>query len=389
MRADVVIVGGGIMGSALAYWLTSLEPALAVCVVERDPTYARASSSLSAASIRQQFGTAINTRISQHSIDFLRAAPELLAVDGQRIDLALRERGYLYLAGPAGAPTLTELHQRQRALGAPVRLLSRGELEHRFPWLATQDLELGSWGERDEGWFDGHALLSGFAARARSQGARYLRNEVVGIELACGRAQAVQLADGTRLPARWIVNCAGPWARAVAALAGIDLPVHARRRTVYVIACPATLVDCPLLIDPSGWWLRPDGSHYITGLPPQPPEPDEPPLDPDYGAFEAEAWPRLAHRIPAFESARLLRAWAGYYEMNEFDHNGIVGAHPAIPNFMFLNGFSGHGMQQAPVVGRGLAELILHGRYRTLDLAPLGYERLLRGERLTEPNVIG
>jgi glycine/D-amino acid oxidase-like deaminating enzyme len=184
-----------------------------------------------------------------------------------------------------------------------------------------------------------------------------------------------------------VVNAAGPWARPVAKLAGFDLPVAARRRTVYVISCPAKLEPFPLLIDPSGFWIRPEGTTYIAGMPPNT-DPDDAPLDPDYESFESVLWPALAQRISAFERARLERAWAGYYEMNLFDHNGIVGFHPRITNLLMLNGFSGHGIQQAPVVGRGVAELICHGRFVTLDLSDLSYERIVENRPLLEVNVI-
>jgi FAD-dependent oxidoreductase domain-containing protein 1 len=184
------------------------------------------------------------------------------------------------------------------------------------------------------------------------------------------------------------VNAAGPWARRAARLAGIELPVFARRRTVYVIACRARLERCPLLIDTSGFWMRPEGGRYIAGLAPHL-DPDDLPLDPDYGPFEEELWPALAARIPAFEEAKLERAWAGYYEVNDFDHNAIVGPHPSVPNLHFINGFSGHGLMQAAAAGRGLAERILGGRYATVDLAPLGFERLLENRPLRELNVIG
>ena len=377
------------MGSALAYWLTRLEPTASVVVIERDPTYATASSSLSAASIRQQFTTPVNIRISQASIEFLRAAGGLLAVDESKPDIGLTEAGYLYLANDAaGVDSLRQAHAIQIQHGAEVALLTPAELAERFPWLLTTDLGAGSLGLRGEGWFDGYLLLTGLARKARSQGARFMRGEATELEVRDGRIEAVGLADGTRLRCGYLINAAGPWARSVATLAGVDLPVFARRRTVYVIACRTPMKGFPLLIDPSGFWVRPEGTGFIAGLAP-PDDPDDAPLEPDYEAFESFLWPALAARVPAFEAAKLERAWAGYYEMNVFDHNGIVGLHPEIANLGFMNGFSGHGMQQGPVVGRGMAELILQGRFTTVDLAPLGYDRLVSGCPLRELNVIG
>jgi FAD-dependent oxidoreductase domain-containing protein 1 len=387
MQADVAIVGGGIMGSALAYWLTRLDPRMTVVIVERDPAYATASSALSAASIRQQFTTPVNIRISQASIGFLRQADELLEVDGSSVDIGLKERGYLYLAPVSGLTALRRAHIIQTELGAEVMLLGVAELAARFPWLETSDLSAGSLGVKGEGWFDGYSLLAALAAKARSQRAKYVRGEVCGFGVRDRRIESIQLADGQQVSSRFVVNAAGPWARSIARLAGVDLPVAARKRTVYVISCPKKLEPFPLLIDPSGFWIRPEGSGYIAGMPPET-DPDDAPLDPDYDAFESVLWPALAGRIPAFEAARMERAWAGYYEMNLFDCNGIVGFHPRLANLLLMNGFSGHGLQQAPVVARGVAELICHGRYVTLDLSDLAYERIEQHRPLLELNVI-
>ena len=387
MKADVAIIGGGIMGSALAYWLTRLDPNIAVAVIERDPTYAMASSALSAASIRQQFTTPVNIRISQASIGFLRQADELLEVEGSSVDIGLQERGYLYLVPTCGLESLRRAHTIQRELGADVALLTAAELACRFPWLNTSGLSAGSLGIKGEGWFDGYSLLTAFAAKARSQGANYVRGEVSALGMRGRRIESIRLAEGGSITSSMIVNAAGPWARSVARLAGVDLPVAARKRTVYVISCPKRVEPLPLLIDPSGFWVRPEGSGYIAGLPPQT-DPDDAPLEPDYDMFEAVLWPALAGRIPAFEAARLERAWAGYYEMNLFDYNGIVGFHPQVDNLLLMNGFSGHGLQQAPVVGRGVAELICHGRFVTLDLSDLAYDRIANARPLLEQNVI-
>lgn len=388
MSDQIVIIGGGVMGSALAYWLTRLEPQAAVTVVERDPTYACASSALSAASIRQQFSTPINVRISQASIAFLRNAAEELRVDDDRPDLSLREHGYLYLAGPAGGAHLRSIHALHKACGSDVALLDQAALAQRFDWLNTADLSVGSLGLSGEGWFDGYALLTAFARKARCQGARYVKAAALGLALDGKRIAEVILSDGSRIRCSHVVNAAGPQARRVAAMAGVELPVFARRRTVYVISCPTRITPFPLTIDPTGFWIRPEGGTFIAGLAPDD-EGDDLPLQPNFEAFESRLWPALAHRIPAFEAARLERAWAGYFEMNTFDHNAILGAHESVENLLFMNGFSGHGMQQAPIVGRGIAELVLYGRFTTLDLSVLSIARIVENRPLREVNVIG
>jgi FAD-dependent oxidoreductase domain-containing protein 1 len=388
MSNQVVVIGGGVMGSALAYWLTRLEPSVSVTVIERDPSYEHASSALSAASIRQQFSTPVNIRVSQASVAFLRNVAAELNVDDEKPDIMLREAGYLYLAGAGGAAELRQAHAAQKACGADVALMDPADLERRFGWLNTSDLSLGSLGLSGEGWFDGYALLMAFARKARQQGAHYVNAEVCGFTVDGTRVTEVIAANGARIACTHVVNAAGPWARRVAAMVRVDLPVFARRRTVYVISCPTAMNPFPLLIDPTGFWIRPEGTKFIAGLSPAD-DLDDQPLQPDYDAFESGLWPALAHRIPAFEEAKLERAWAGYFEMNTFDHNAILGPHPSLENFLFMNGFSGHGMQQAPVIGRAIAELILLGRFETLDLSDLLFARIAENRPLREANVIG
>ena len=373
--ADVAIIGAGVVGASVAYWLSRLDPSLSVALIERDKTFSRASSSLSASSIRQQFSNPLNIRMSRFGLEFLR-----------EMGVALEEKGYLYLG--AAAP-LRVLHELQRANGADVALIPPAELTVRFPWLNVADIELGSLGLSGEGWFDGPALHAEVLRRARGQGARQIEGDAQGFRRdANGRISAVLLADGTRFDCGHAVNAAGPWARALAAAAGIPLPVHARRRTVFVLSCPQALANCPLVIDPSGFWFRPEGRYFIAGTAPDP-DADDLPLEPNFAEFDEALWSRMAHRVPAFAALRVERAWAGYYEMNLFDANAIIGAHPAVPNLWFANGFSGHGMQQAPAAGRGIAELILRGRYETLDLAPLGFQRLIENRPMRETIIIG
>ncbi len=392
-HAPIAIIGGGAIGSAIACFLTQQAPGQSVVVVERDPSYARASSALSASSIRQQFSSPINIAISQFGIGFLRDIGRLLQVEGDRPDIGLVEAGYLYLASPAGEAVLRANHAVQRGMDADVALLTPGQLRERFPWLATEGVALGSLGLASEGWFDGYSLLQALRRKALAQGARYVQAEAVGVDTqASGGVQhisALCLGDGQRLECSAVVNAAGAWARAVAQWLGIDLPVHARRRTVFHFTCPQPLPGCPLLIDTSGIWLRPEGAGFIAGFcPPEDADPDDLPLEPDHTAFENHVWPTLAERIPAFEALRLHSSWAGYYEMNAFDHNAILGLHPACDNLYFANGFSGHGLQQCPAIGRGLAELILTGDWQTLDLEPLAFQRLLDHRPLLERNVI-
>ncbi len=387
---DVAIIGGGVMGSATAYFLRASRAAPHVTVIERDPTYRLASSALSASSIRQQFSTPENIRMSRFSFDWLREADRHLAVDDGPVDIGLRERGYLYLAPPERVAVLRDNHAIQRAEGADVVLLTADELGSTFPWLATTGVALASLGRSGEGWFDCYALTRAFRAKARALGATYVPAEAVDLEVRGGRVATVRLDDGARVAAPFVVDAAGPWAARVAAMAGVRLPVEARRRSVFAFDAPDAPRDSPLIVDTSGLWVRPEGEGFIAGIAP-PDADDHPdlPLEPDRRQFDDVLWPALAARVPAFDALRVRRAWAGYYEVNTFDHNAILGPSPDVPNLLFVNGFSGHGIQQAPAVGRALAELITDGRYVSLDLSVFGYERIAAGRQVVERNVIG
>ncbi|MCV0402751.1 MAG: FAD-binding oxidoreductase [Chloroflexi bacterium] len=390
-RADVVIVGGAIIGSAVATFL-AMRPDFdgRIVVVERDPTFRTSSTTLSAASIRLQFSTPLNIEISRFGVEVLRHPERYLAVDGETPEVDFVENGYLFLATERGLGTLEHNHRVQRKLGVAVEILDPRELAARFAWLNVEDLAAGSLGRADEGWFDAYAWLQGFRRRARSLGVVEKVGAVTGIERDADRLRAVTLADGTTIEATWFVNATGPRAAELARMVGIELPVHPRKRFVYHVASPASLGAAPLTIDPSGVYFRPEGPAYIAGFSPREGEPDPDTLDlaADHGPFESFVWPSLAHRVPGFDQLRLLDSWAGHYEVNPLDANAIIGAHPDLPNLLFANGFSGHGLQQAPAVGRGLAEWIATGRYETLDLAPLGFERVLRNEPIRELNVV-
>ncbi|MDP1963119.1 MAG: FAD-dependent oxidoreductase, partial [Reyranella sp.] len=214
-RFDVVIVGGGVMGSSVAYHLKR-DPNFtgSVAVVERDPTYARASSALSASSIRQQFSTPLNIHLSRYGIGFLRQARDLLGVD-----LGLKEPGYLFLASKAGEAVLRANHAVQRGEHCSVELLEPPALAARFPWISTDGVTLASHGTANEGWFDGPALMQGFGRKARELGAQYIADEVM--ELA---SNAVTVRSGRRIEAGTVVLAAGPWSGQVAAMAGLALP---------------------------------------------------------------------------------------------------------------------------------------------------------------------
>ena len=388
---NIVIIGGGAVGSSTAYHLAA-DPAFKgrITVIERDPTYRIASSSLSCASIRQQFSTPVNVAMSRYGFQFLERAHDLLAVNGEPAEVSLRRQGYLFLAAAEQFDTLREVHAIQREAGADVALLTPGEIKSRFPYMNVDDLAGGSLGLSNEGWFDGPGLLAAYRRKARSLGVTYIPQDATGLTHAGGRVTAVTLADGSTVPCDLLVNAAGPWSARVAAWLGIDLPIRPRKRMVYVFRTPADLPGFPMLIDNSGNFMRPEGPGYICGRSPDDgePDPDEPPLEMEDAMFQDYVWPALANRVPAVENLRLTGGWAGYYELNLYDFNGFIGPHPATPDVIFATGFSGHGMQHSPATGRGVAELIAHGEFRTLDLSPIATSRLPEGRKVVELGIV-
>jgi glycine/D-amino acid oxidase-like deaminating enzyme len=341
------------------------------------------------ASIRHQFSTPENIRMSMFGTDFLRRIGEHLAVDGEAPEVGFIERGYLFLATDAGLPALRANHAVQRGCGAEVALLDRAELQQRFPWLATEELAGGALGLAGEGWLDAYALMMAFRRKARALGVHFEAARAVALVRHGARVTAVELADGRRIGCGWVINAAGAGAAALAATVGIALPVQPRKRCVFHVRSPAATPGCPLVIDPGGVYFRPDGDGWLCGV--APPADRDPPADDfevDHELFDDIVWPALAARVPGFEALRVQRAWAGHYDVNLLDHNMVVGPHPDVANLLFANGFSGHGLQHAPAVGRALAEWVQHGAWRTIDLTRLGWARVLRSEPLRERNVV-
>ncbi len=389
---QVVVVGGGAVGASVALFLKQLGgAAVDVTVVEAEPGLARSSSALSAGSIRQQFSNAVNVQLSQFGQALASGADDLLAIDGVAPQVGWVPGAYLFCAGADGVAVLQANHAVQRAAGADVVLLDPAELAARCPWLHTDDLALASLGGAGEGWLDGEAWARALGAKARALGAVWRHDRVTGFDRAGGRLTAARLASGARLAADAFVNAAGPQAGALGALAGLPVPVHARRRTVFMLTCPTPLPATPLVVDASGCWFRSEGRGFIGGWSPGDgdADPDDLPLDqPDLAQFDAHLWPALAHRVPAFEALRVQHAWAGYYEVHPLDHNALIGPHPEAANFWLCNGFSGHGLQHAPGAGRGLAERMLTGAFQTLDLSAFSPQRVLDGRAFVEQAII-
>ena len=387
---DIVIIGGGVIGSSIAYFLKSMAGFDGIItVLEKDPSYEFGSTARSWGGVRQQFSTPENILMSQFMQEFLGQITHHLAIDDTPVDVGYREYGYLFLAEDRHIPLLYTNNAIQRKLGVNVGLLDSDDLARGYPWMNVSDLAGGSLGLSGEGRLDAYSLNQAFRKKSISLGVRFLKAEAIGLEVEAKQVSAVLLKDGSRLRSGYVVNAAGPTASEVAGWAGIDLPVRSRKRFAFSFSCRTEVSGCPLVIDPSGVHFSPEGRQFIAGCSPDPEnDPDCSDFEIDYGWFEEHIWPILAHRVPAFESIKLENAWAGHYAYNILDQNAILGSHPEITNFFFANGFSGHGLQQSPAVGRAIAELITHGEYRTLDLSRFSFSRVTAGDAILERNIV-
>ncbi|MGB9142386.1 MAG: FAD-binding oxidoreductase [Aestuariivirga sp.] len=388
-HVDIAIVGGGVVGSAAAYYLKKHGFSGSIAIIEKDTTYQFGCTGRSLGGVRQQFSTPENIGLSKFGLKLVRGLKEEF---GPEADVSFHENGYLIMASEEGLPILQENHRVQIANGADNIILKGNDLTARFSWLNGDGVAGGCFGLSGEGWVDPYSLMTLLRKAAVSMGVKIIPHELTAVKSAADKIMSITLSSGETLSCFNLVNAAGTGAGHVASLAGLELPVGPRKRYVYLLDCPTAseaLHGAPLTVEPSGIYFRPEGRNFLCGLSPEEhEEPSDLNWDVDYGWFEERIWPQLAERVPLFETVKVINAWVGHYDYNALDQNAIIGAHPRIGNFYFANGFSGHGLQQGPAAGNAIAELIIHGTYRTIDLARLGYDRVARKEPLFEKNVI-
>jgi len=392
---DVVIVGGAIMGASTAWFLSDNKDFDgSVLVVERDPSYEKCSTAHTNSCMRQQFSEELNVRISQFAADFVKNIRSYMGGDDRVPDLSIRSFGYLYLAdNEAFADTLRSNQKVQLAAGAATQLMTADEIKATYPFYNVDDIVLGSINTVDEGYWDGGAVFDWWRRQSRERGVDYVENEVVAITRnATGtRIESVTLKSGDVIGCGHVVNASGPRASATARMAGLRVPVEPRKRYSWVFSAERPLpVDLPLTIDPSGVHVRENGggTYQCGGHSDIDPAVDYDDFAMDFALWENHVWPILATRIPQFEAIKVQSEWAGHYAYNTFDHNAIMGPHTEVENFIFLNGFSGHGLQQSPAMGRGTAEWLTYGEYRALDMMPFHYERIISNRPIIEKAVI-
>lgn len=385
-KADIIIIGGGVIGSSVAYHLLNDGIDGKVVIFEKDEIYEYSSTPRSAGGIRQLFTKDINIQLSRYSLHVYQSFPETMAVDGERADIDFKQRGYLFLATEAMMPRLEKHMRRQHTHGVPSQLLGKRELSAIIPELHLDDLAGGLYCAED-GYLDPYSVMHGYIRNAKKLGAQYAYEEVDTVLTERGRVTGVRLMSGRVCRAPIVVNCAGAWAAHLSAKIGLPLPVVPLRRQVFQIdpAEPFTK-ELPLTIDPTGVYFRHEGEKVLTGFSDE----IEPGIDFSWqrAFFTERIWPVLAQRVPNFTKVKVERGWAGLYDYNTEDHNAIVGEHPELRGYYVAFGFSGHGMQQAPAVGKALSERIRTGKYDTIDLSPLRVERFAEKDLVIEDAIV-
>ena len=392
---DVIIIGGAIMGASTAWFLTdNADFNGSVLVVERDMKFENCSTTHTNSCMRQQFSADLNVRISQFAADFVKNIRSYMGGDERVPELGIRSFGYMYLADNDGfADILRENQQVQLQAGAATQLMTAEEIKAAYPFYNVDDIVLGSINLVDEGYWDGSAVNDWWRRQSRERGVEWIENEVVAINrnAAGTRVESVTLASGEVIVCGQLVNASGPRAARTAQMAGIDVPVEPRKRYSWIFKSEQPLEqDLPLTIDPSGVHVRENGggTYQCGGHSDYDPSVDFDDFAMDQSMWENHVWPILATRIPQFEAIKVQSEWGGHYAMNTFDHNAIMGPHTELSNFIFLNGFSGHGLQQSPAMGRGTSEWLTYGEYRALDLSPFNYERIPGNRPIIEKAII-
>jgi FAD-dependent oxidoreductase domain-containing protein 1 len=384
---DVVIIGGGIMGSATAYYLMKADPKMRVVVVEKDPTYAQASTTLSMSNVRTQFSLAANVQISLYAIQVLRQFEEDMAAGDNKPKIYFRQEGNLFLVDEAGEKAARAAVEMQKNLGCRTQWWSRQTIKRHYPLYEPEKFVGGTFSP-DDGYFDAYAVLMAYRKMARHLGAAYFRDEVVQIKNTEQCATGVQLAAGGDLSAPCVINCAGAWAANVAKMAGVTLPVIPVKRQVFVLdTAVKPQKPLPLTVLPSGLYFRSETGGLILLGKSMEADPIGIEFSWDDKRFMDMLWPELVEFVPDFDRLKLMRGWAGLYAVNTLDGNAIIGQWPELKGLYLANGFSGHGLQQGPAVGRYLSELILE-KPLSLDLSIFSPQRILNNQALSENGLV-
>ena len=388
---DVIFIGGSLMASATAYTMLNENPNLKVLLIEKDSTYKYAATPLALGGIRQQFSERTNIRMAKSSVETFENFGEIMETKAfGKPEIDLRQGGYLFLVDESKWPIALENAQVQTEEGVDIKLLTVRDLQSMLPETDLTGIVGGTVCPR-EGVLDPASVLNGYLRKIKELGAELTNDEVVGIEADHGKIVSVKCKSGAEYSAGVFVNAAGPWAKEIGKMIGVDIPVEPMPHDLYVTRMPldANVGNAYTTIPSTTWWYREheDRDTLLCGKTKL-----DFKLGFDYNVdmpyFEAEVWPDLADRMESLDNLRLIKSWRGCYEYNVIDFNAIIGQHPDVPNFYLINGFSGHGMMQAPAAGKGLAEYILYGEYKTLDLSAMNIRRFRENKLIIEKAII-
>jgi len=384
--ADIIIVGGGVIGSSIAYNLLNDGYTGKIVVFEKDSLYEFSSTPRSAGGIRQLFTTGINVQISRYGLQKYKNFAEDMSINGEKAEIDLKQRGYLFLAQDKNRYELEQQAKLQQAYDVPSEFLSPDDLLNVIPELHTDDLVGGLYCAED-GYLDPYSVMTGYAKKAKQLGTEYIYEPVDHLLTDKKEITGVELENGEVYSAPIVINSAGPWAPALSDTIDCPVPVIPLKRQIiqFDIAEPLQK-NLPLTVDPTEVYFRHEGNSLIVGYS----EKVKPGINFRWSRdlFTEQLWPVLAHRVKNFERAKIISGWAGMYSHNTEDQNAIIGKHPDVRGYYMAVGFSGHGMQQAPAVGKGLSELIRTGKYETLDLSPLRFERFAENDLLIEGAIV-
>jgi len=390
-KYDIAIIGGGIIGSSIAYFLTREGRGGSVAVIEPDPAYEFAATPRSQGGVRQVFSLPENIAMGGFGLDFYSRFEDDMAIDGEAQPISFNRGGYLFISDNGGHAEMEANYHTQKTNGANVELLDRAALMARFPSLGSADIVLGVHSP-DDGWIDPYAALMGFRKAAQHQGVNYIKDKVVDWQAESGLARRVTLQSGDVIEADTFVLAAGAWSAPLAEMIGLKIPVEPLSRDCYHFKCEAELEPLPLIKTEKDIGIRPETTGYSGGMPDWRRGPGWSFEERD-GFFQDTVWPILAELIPAFETLRVENVWQGHYARNTLDFNAIIGPWKTggtggMENVYMATGYSGHGIMHAPATGRAISELILDSGFQTLDLTALGYARVPANEPYLETGII-
>jgi glycine/D-amino acid oxidase-like deaminating enzyme len=387
MNYDIVIIGGGIIGSSVAYHLARDGRAGTIAVIERDMTYSEAATPRGSGGIRQLFSLPENIEMARYGLDFYKKFDQTMSSKGDQISISFRRQGYLFVSDAGNEKVMEQNFHNQQKMGVKAQLLDNTNLEQLFPSIYNNDLKLAVYSP-DDAWIDAYSALNGFKSKARELGVTYVSEEISSANIQNKKIKSLKCAEGPTVRGEVFILATGAWSGEIAKYFDVNIPVEPMSRESYFFRCDKEIEPLPFIKTETDLAFRPEGNGFTGGMP-------------DWSVkggwnwelsptrFEDTVWPSLAHRIPAMKTIKLERSWRGHYARNNLDYNAIIGPWAANPhNLLIATGFSGHGIMHAPATGLAISELVLEGRYKTIDLTRFGTERVVAEKPYRESGIV-